>query len=236
MKKLYQLWEENFPSGSTLTKFVHLICIGKEDFRHHLAGITYFSAHEVVLMSSRNKKSDEMLEKLVASGVAARRVSVDSDYAAVFGKASEEVNGLMNNDMCVAVNVGTGPRIMVAAVEDAVRVQLKGFYSQSDYREGPSCSAFRYSVEDSSSNSGIRMAPIWNTNDPFHNTLISALLEHGDFISERGLWQLVSQLEEYDSGYESFRKLFRHFVRWIRNLPNFEQKFDRGQRFRINFD
>jgi len=159
-------------------------------------------------------------------------VLVKDDYRDVFDKANKEINGLLADDVCVALNISTGSRITLCAIEDAIRIQLVNFHTTSGYRVGPACSAFRYCVEDSRKKSPkIHLAPLWNTGSSFHNAIMSTLIEQREHLSTRQIWKILYQLEEYSTSYEAFRKIFRGFANWVKNLPCFKQKVERGQRF-----
>ncbi len=221
-----------------MVRIVHFVCVGEEDASRHLAGIAKYAAHEAVLFTA--KKSGwcvELQGKISELGMVSRLIEVRDNYADTFARASEEVNGFIAGDVCLALNLATGSRVMLAALEDAVRSQLATFHSPSEYRSGPVCSAFRYIVESSRAREAkVRMMPIWNTSSSFHNAVISSMLDRGDYLSIQELWASVDQLETYPISHDGFRKMFRALMNWIANLPCLKQKVKRGQRFRLELE
>ena len=215
-----------------MTKLIYIICVGPENVELHLAGLPHLTAHEVVLFRTDDcQKSKELQNKISELGMVAREVLVKDEYPDVYLKASKEISGLLGDDACIAINASTGSRIVTSAVEDATRVQLADFHSRGGYRAGPICSAFRYFVTSSKGKTIVRLAPIWNMSNPFHNVVMALMIERREYLSVREIWKILNELEEYPTSYESFRKLFRKFTNWIKNLPCFKQKIERGQRF-----
>lgn len=75
------------------------------------------------------------------------------------------------------------------------------------------------------------IAPIWNTIDPFHNAVITSMLDGRKAMSIKHLHRLLGDLESYPVTYESFRKMFRALENWLEHLPCFKKEYGRGQRF-----
>jgi len=215
-----------------MTKSVHFIVVGNEGTSQHLAGIPQFKADEVVLFITQdNEKSNRIIQNLKEMGVSYRCIKVEDDYLNSYRKANEEAAASFTDNSFIAINMSTGSRTILSGIEDAVRIQLYYFHRRNFY--GPSCSAFRYIVEQNK-HLVFKMAPIWNFQIETHNDIFEILADTQDFFTQNEIWKLMSDAKMDVGGYEAFRKVFRDFKRWFRCLPCFKEAIRKGPEYKID--
>jgi len=216
-----------------MVKYIHFITIGKEDNQLHLAGIPKFSGEEAVLFTTINnrKKLDSIKENLSHLGLGYRVIFVKESYADAYRKANDEASAYFDENTCIAVNITTGSRIIVSAIEDAVRIQLYYFHKRT--YEKKICSAFRYIIERKNGKLIFKIAPIWNFTIKDFNDIFDALIEINNPASSKELYDLI-YLRSYTGGYEAFRKTFRRFLKWFKNQPCFKEETGKAPKYKID--
>jgi len=215
-----------------MTKGVHFIVVGNENVTQHLAGIPQFKADEVVLfVSENNQRESRIIKSLKEMGVSYRTIKVKDDYLTPYRRANEEAAASFTDNSFIAINLSTGSRTILSAIEDAVRIQLYYFHRRNFY--GPSCSAFRYMVERKK-HPFLNIAPIWNFQIETHNDIFEALADTKEPFTQNKIWEIISDTKMDVGGYEAFRKVFRDFKRWFRCLPCFKETVRKGPEYRID--
>ena len=215
-----------------MTKGVHFIVIGNEDISQHLAGIPQFKADEVVLFVKEDSQiSGRIIEDLKEMGVSYRSIKVQDDYLSSYRKANEEAAASFTDNSFIAINGSTGSRAILSGIEDAVRIQLYYFHRRNLY--GPSCSGFRYIVEQKKP-PVFKIAPIWNFQMEIHNDVFEILADTKEPLTQNKIWELISNTKEDAGGYEAFRKVFRDFKRWFKCLPCFKEVVSKGPEYKID--
>ena len=107
-------------------------------------------------------------------GVSYRSIKVQDDYLSSYRKANEEAAASFTDNSFIAINGSTGSRAILSGIEDAVRIQLYYFHRRNLY--GPSCSGFRYRVEQKKP-PVFKIAPIWNFQMEIHNDVFEILAD-----------------------------------------------------------
>ena len=219
-----------------MSKNFHFICVGKESVKLHIAGLPKFRADETVLFTGkRNVKTQQIIENLEEMGVAYRIIFIRPGYLDSYVKANDEATVSFTDDSCVAINTSTGSKIMVGAIEDAVRIQLYSFHKRVNEA---SASAFRYIIKfKSGKRLRFEIAPIWNSHAFLHNDIFEILVEADQPITLDQIYRaLVDRLGDEAPGWEAFRKIFREFKRWFKNLPCYVEKLERSPCYKIKLE
>lgn len=214
-----------------LVKKIHMMVTGDEGVEDHLSGVAKLGADEVVIFELDSEKARLIEDRLGEIGVCYRSIKVSGNYIDAFKKANIEAGASFVDGSYVAVNVGCGSRIVVGAVEDAVRTQLFYFLTRRGSRIV--AGAFRYQVERHKGEASVKYAPIWNLFSKDHNDIFEALAEAQEPIDLKRLWEFLCDTRGDTWGLEAFRKVFRDFKRWFTNLPCFEEKVKRGPQYRL---
>ena len=217
-----------------MPKIIHVIVVGDQDEHTHLAGIPRLRGDEVLLFSlDKARRLKQIKDSIGAMGIDPRLVSVEDEYLDSFKKANVEAAASYVDDVVVAINMSTGSRIISSAIEDAFRIQLVYFHLRS--REYSGASAFRYFVSKASGTK-IQIAPIWNSNSKYHNDMFDILAETKEPITVTKLHEILYDRGSDIGGYESFRKEFRRFRKWFKNMPCFKESVKKGPEFMIDLD
>ncbi|MFX1564158.1 MAG: hypothetical protein ACFFDP_12710 [Promethearchaeota archaeon] len=208
-----------------MADFTHLIVLGNENEVLHLAGLSKYSVEEVIFFDCGIGPAKELIENVEKLGVIARRRKCSREYSETFITALEEIPLREGDDKkCFAVNLSTGPRIVTAAVEDALRVLLYQFHEGLGYYEKPSCSGIRYTVERARKGVIINGAPIWDLGCSEANAITEVLLSSPTYLSISGVYERLHDMKVYLGSRDAFRRLFRRFRRWQNNSPCFFQR------------
>lgn len=216
-----------------MPKIIHVIVVGDQDEHSHLAGIPKLRADEVLLFSvDKNKRLEQIIRAVAAMGIDPRVAIVEDQYIDAYRKAHVEAAASYVDDVVVAINMTTGSRIISSAIEDAFRIQLVYFHLRSKYS---GAAAFRYYVSKGSK-TRIQIAPIWNSSSKSHNDMFDILSETSEPITVTKMHETLYDRGSEIGGYESFRKEFRRFRKWFRNMPCFKESVKKGPEFRIDLD
>lgn len=132
-------------SQISLVKKIHMVVTRDEEVEAHLSGVAKLGTDEVVIFELNSEKARLIQDRLREMGLGYRSIKVSGNYLDAFKKANIEAGASFVDGLYVAVNVGCGSRIVVGAVEDAVRTQLFYFLTRSESRIV--AGAFRYQVE-----------------------------------------------------------------------------------------
>lgn len=111
---------------------IHIIVAGNESIEKHIGALEHFKPYKVVLFNVagdvENEKMDELMQRFNSMKIEVRKKNIPTKYGEIFLTALGEVVGFRGDskDINFAVNVSTGRRLAVAAIEDAVRSPLGG--------------------------------------------------------------------------------------------------------------
>ena len=217
----------------SMTKLIHVIVVGDQADNLHLAGIPKFRADEVLLFSSKNDtKLQHISSSISRMGIEPRIIFTEDQYFDCYRKANIEAGASFVDDVIVAINMTTGSRVMVTAVEDAFKTQLVYFHIRNKSYSG--AAAFRYYLSEGSTRK-IQIVPVWNSYSKYHNDMFEILAETKEFITVAKMHELLYDRGSEVGGYESFRKEFRRFRKWFKNVPCFKENMKKGPEYRIDF-
>lgn len=217
-----------------MPKIIHILIAGEQEEDLHLAGIPRLKADEVVIFCRKDERTVPKLStSLSKMGLQPRIIEAQDQYLDCYRKASEEAAGCFVDDVVVAINMSAGSRLMCSAVEDAFRIQLFDFHMRNRRYSG-AC-AFRYFITKASGTK-MRIAPIWNLHSRYHNDMFEMLAETKDTITVTKVRELLYDRGIEVGGYESFRKEFRRFRKWFKNMPCFKEVVKKGPEFKIDVD
>jgi hypothetical protein len=114
-------------------RHIHLIVAGNESIEKHIGALNRFKPYKVALFNVagdvESEKIDELMQRFNSMKIQVKEKKIKSaKYGEIFLKALSEISGLrgLSKDINFAVNVSTGRRLAVAAIEDAVRSPLGG--------------------------------------------------------------------------------------------------------------
>jgi hypothetical protein len=205
----------------------HLIVVGEEPVAVHLSGLQRFGCAKAVLFSE--KREETRVERtIVEFGTDYTKVVVKPDYKDVSEKASGEASSAFNSGLTVAVNMCSGNRLVVEAVEEAVRLQQ---YYLMRHTSDVCVSAFRYFYDPETKS--FAYIPYWNTSDFMYTRFLEILSSRREGLTLDQIHkEIVKELGEAAPNWEAFRKLFREFKRYLVNLPFYSE--GRGKKARYS--
>jgi len=207
----------------------HLIITGPEERRAHLAGLSKFKAHNVVLFSTGARNAG-LLESLESIAVSYRLVQLKEGYLDAYLKASYEAAAVFTNEGSVGINMSTGPMMSRTAVEDAIRIQLYHFLHHTSTDE---ISAFKYFV-GSGEDPTVAAVPIWDFATYLHNDIFEILCSTQTPITLTQIHRTLTRVMGREAPkWEAFRKTFREFKRAFSGSPCFIEVVGKGPRYRI---
>lgn len=168
-------------------KFIHLIVVGDEDINKHLAGVSMLGTHKVFLFDiegKRKEKTRELAKKLDQINISNQEViPKGADYRDVYWSCKSILEPyLRSEDVCFAVNLSSGSRMALAAIEDALRTPITIGHG----RPGRIMKAFRYELMNDGK--GVRLAPLTSVsmNIPF-------IEPRGEWVKYPSLWSKIRE-------------------------------------------
>jgi len=210
---------------------VHFLILGNETKESHVAGLPRLKADEVVIFAPpRTQEANRITGVLRDLGMPNRIVPVGFDYLGAYKKMSYEAAGAFVNGVGVGINMSTGPGLLRAAMEDAVRIQLYHFLHHTSNAEA---SAFKYFVDDGAVPK-VSAVPIWNFATYLHNDIFELLAAAQEPIPLAQIHaSLAKTMGREAPNWEAFRKTFREFKRCFKGSPCFVEAVGKGPRYRI---
>ncbi len=149
---------------------IHLIVAGNESIEKHTGGLELLKPYRVVLFDVAGDVESEKIDKLMQlfkdGKVHAKKKKLPTKYGEIFLPVLGEVAGLrgLDTDINFAVNVSTGRRLAVAAIEDAVRSPLGGdVIIEAHSKPGGRRHSIRYEVTEKDGDFMVQMAPLQGT-------------------------------------------------------------------------
>jgi hypothetical protein len=196
----------------------HFIVVGKEPLSLHLFGLQKLGCSRVVLFVE--DKGETHVERILKEfSTEYDRIIVEQDYMNVMEMASREASSAFNKGCTIAVNMSSGSRLIVEAVEDAVRLQQ---YYLMRHTSTVTVSAFRYFCDPSTRK--LQYVPYWNTSDFLYTRFFEILVSKSNGLTlEQIHKEIVREMGEAAPNWEAFRKLFREFKRYLINLPFYSE-------------
>ncbi|MDD2665930.1 MAG: hypothetical protein PHD13_00250 [Methanocellales archaeon] len=149
---------------------IHLIVAGNESIEKHVGALEHFKPYRVLLFNVaddvESKKIDELMQIFDSMKIRARKKDVTTKYGEIFLAALSEIAGFRGDskDINFAVNVSTGRRLAVAAIEDAARSPLGG--DEIGEAHGPhekSMHSIRYEIVEKEGAFTVQVAPLAGT-------------------------------------------------------------------------
>ncbi len=150
-------------------KYIHLIVAGDESIEKHVGGLAHFKPYKVVLFNVadgvESEQMDRLMQRFGSMKIHVRKKDITEKYPEILLAAISEIVGLHESmDVHFAVNVSTGRKIAVAAIEDAVRAPLGMDEIEELHGEpNPIRDAFRYEVVEKDGVFTVHVAPLAGT-------------------------------------------------------------------------
>lgn len=148
---------------------IHLIVAGDESIEKHVGALNHFKPYKVVLFNVaddiESKKIDELMQIFDSMKIHVIKKNISNKYGEIFLAALGEVAGLrgLDKDINFAVNVSTGRKLAVAAIEDAVRSPLGGDVICEAHGAPGKRHSIRYEVVEKDGNFTVQVAPLEGT-------------------------------------------------------------------------
>lgn len=170
----------------------HLIVVGDESVDKHLMGVSTLGATGALLFEitteTEEGKIDALIKQLDEMGVYSWKREVSEKYGDIYWAARQEIqtHTAEQEDIALGVNLSTGMKIAVAAVEDALmsppwedeHLKIHGDVKKPD--------AFRYEVLERDGKISLRTAPLHTlSGTPFPETSDKYVIHPGSRIIER---------------------------------------------------
>ncbi|HIH37271.1 MAG TPA: hypothetical protein HA232_05130 [Methanocellales archaeon] len=148
---------------------IHLIVAGNESIEKHVGALNHFKPYKVVLFNVaddiESKKIGELMQIFDSMKIQVIKKDIPTKYGEIFLAALGEVVGLRGEveDVNFAVNVSTGRRLAVAAIEDAVRSPLGGDVICEAHGTAAKRNSIRYEVVEKEGDFTVQVAPLEGT-------------------------------------------------------------------------
>ncbi len=149
---------------------IHLIVVGNESIEKHTGGLELFKPYKVVLFhvadDAESEKIDELMQLFNGMKIHVIKKKLTTKYGENFLAALSEISGLrgLDKDINFAVNVSTGRKLAIAAIEDAVRSPLGGdVIHEAHGTPEKSRHAIRYEVIEKDGAFTVQVGPLQGT-------------------------------------------------------------------------
>ncbi|MDD2777497.1 MAG: hypothetical protein PHS47_06275 [Methanocellales archaeon] len=148
---------------------IHLIVAGNESIEKHVGALNHFKPYKVVLFNVaddiESKKIDELMQIFDSRKIQVIKKDIPTRYGEIFLTALGEIAGLRGEveDVNFAVNVSTGRKLAVAAIEDAVRSPLGGDVICEAHGTAPKRNSIRYEIVEKDGKFTVQVAPLEGT-------------------------------------------------------------------------
>ncbi|MFC1786639.1 hypothetical protein ACFLY8_01210 [Halobacteriota archaeon] len=156
---------------------IHLIVAGNESIEKHIGALNHFKPYKVALFNVdgdvESEKIDELMQRFNSMKIEVRKKNIPTRYGEIFLKALSEIAGFRGEakDILFAVNVATGRKLAVAAIEDAVRSPLGGDVICEEHGDPEqSRHAIRYEIVEKDGAFTVNIAPLQSTSGISMNT------------------------------------------------------------------
>jgi hypothetical protein len=197
---------------------VHFIVVGNENTSIHLSGLQRFGCFYSILFTEKEEETS-VETTMKEFGTNYVKVPVKKDYMHAREEANKEAGSAFNKGHVIAINMSCGDRLILEAVEDAVRLTQ---YYLLRHTSGATASAFRYFYNQETKK--FTYIPYWNTSDFLYTMLFEILVskQKGITLDEMHK-EVVKEMGEGAPNWEAFRKLFREFKRYFEDLPFYSE-------------
>ena len=151
-------------------RHIHLIVAGNESIEKHIGALNNFKPYKVALFNIvgdvESEKIDELMQRFNSMKIPVREKKITSTkFGEMFLAALSEIAGLRGEakDINFAVNVSTGRKLAVAAIEDAARSPLGGDVICEAHGTPAKRCSIRYEVVEKDGAFTVHMAPLQGT-------------------------------------------------------------------------